>query len=218
MIRTLDLLFTGITLILLLPLFIPIMIILKFTGEGEIFYRQERVGKNGIKFKLLKFATMLKDSPNIGAGEITITNDSRILPVGKFLRKSKINELPQLINILVGNMSLVGPRPMVPNTFEKYPQDHKKIILLVKPGLTGVGSIYFRDEEKFLNSKNPKHVYDNLIIPYKSKLECWFVENRSLYLYLKIILITAWVVLFPDNKYYHRFFNKLPIPPMKLNL
>ena len=103
--RVLDIILAGLGILFLSPLLVPIAIILKATGEGEVFYIQTRIGKNGSPFGLLKFATMLKDSPNIGAGEITIHNDPRVLPIGKFLRKSKINELPQLWNILIGNES-----------------------------------------------------------------------------------------------------------------
>ena len=113
--RLLDVFLSGIAIILLGPILAPIACVLKITGEGEVFYKQARVGKGGSSFGLIKFATMLKDSPSIGTGEITIKNDPRVLPLGKFLRKSKINELPQLWNIFIGDMSIVGPRPMVPN-------------------------------------------------------------------------------------------------------
>ena len=119
--RLLDVFLSGFAIILFSPLLAPIACVLKITGEGEVFYKQSRVGKKGSSFGLNKFATMLKDSPSIGSGEITIKNDPRVLPLGKFLRKSKINELPQLWNIFIGDMSIVGPRPMVPNTYSRYP-------------------------------------------------------------------------------------------------
>jgi lipopolysaccharide/colanic/teichoic acid biosynthesis glycosyltransferase len=115
---------------------------------------QERVGKGGTSFKLFKLATMLKDSPNIGSGEITVKNDPRVLPLGRFLRKSKINELPQLWNILSGDMSVVGPRPMVADTYAHYSQEAQDILNSVRPGLTGLGSIIFRDEESFLDQRD----------------------------------------------------------------
>ena len=118
--RFFDIIFSIFALLVFLPIFIIIILILKFTGEGEVFFLQERIGKGGKIFKLLKFATMLKDSPNIGTGTVTMKNDSRILPVGKFLRKTKINELPQLLNILFGDMSVIGPRPLTPQTFKSY--------------------------------------------------------------------------------------------------
>ena len=132
--RLLDIFFSSLALLVLLPFLFPISLILRFTGEREIFYKQKRVGKNGIHFNVLKFATMLKDSPNIGAGEITLKNDPRVLPFGSFLRKTKINELPQLWNILCGEMSIVGPRPMVPNTYKKYKMNDREIISKVRPG------------------------------------------------------------------------------------
>ena len=125
--RVLDVFLSGTSIILLIPILVPIAWVLKITGEGEVFYKQTRVGKNGISFGLIKFATMLKDSPSIGSGEITIKNDPRVLPIGKFLRKSKINELPQLWNILIGDISIVGPRQMVPNTYARYPIETKKV-------------------------------------------------------------------------------------------
>ena len=217
LIRFFDIFFSFLAIIFLLPLFVPIVIVLRFTGEREIFYRQERVGQFGRHFDLLKFATMLKDSPTIGAGEITLKNDPRVLPFGRFLRKSKINELPQLFNILLGQISVVGPRPMVPNTFIKYSPEAQSELKKVRPGLTGIGSIIFRDEEKFLEGKSdPRKFYDDHIIPYKNKLELWFVNNNSISTYFKIIFVTAWVVLFPDSKIAWKVFQKLPSPPDSL--
>jgi lipopolysaccharide/colanic/teichoic acid biosynthesis glycosyltransferase len=115
--RFLDVVLSFLALMVLAPFLLPVVAILRFTGEGEIFYIQERVGRGGNSFGLYKFATMLKNSPNIGAGEITVQGDSRVLPFGKLLRKTKLNELPQLWNIFIGDMSIVGPRPMVPSTF-----------------------------------------------------------------------------------------------------
>jgi lipopolysaccharide/colanic/teichoic acid biosynthesis glycosyltransferase len=117
MLRVLDFGFSAIALLVLMPLLLPVCILLRFTGEGEVFYAQTRIGLNGKTFKLLKFATMLKNSPQIGAGAITVTNDPRVLPIGRFLRKTKINELPQILNILLGDMSIVGPRPLMPQQF-----------------------------------------------------------------------------------------------------
>ena len=215
--RILDIIFSFSALVLLSPFLLPIIVILRFTGEGEVFYVQKRAGKGGHQFGLLKFATMLKDSPNIGSGEITVSDDPRVLPLGKFLRKSKLNELPQIWNILVGNMSIVGPRPMVPNTYANYPEPAQQKLNTVRPGLTGIGSIVFRDEERFLRDReNPTQFYNNHIIPYKSDIEIWYVENQSLCLYSKIIFITAWVVLFPNSKLANKFFANLPQMPEEL--
>ena len=108
--RTLDVVLSFLALVVLAPFLLPVVVILRFTGEGEVFYIQERAGRGGNSFGLYKFATMLKNSPNIGAGEITVREDPRVLPFGQFLRKTKLNELPQLWNIFIGDMSVVGPR------------------------------------------------------------------------------------------------------------
>ena len=197
----------------------PIIILLKFTGEGEIFFLQERIGKNGEKFKLFKLATMLKDSPNIGSKTITIQSDPRVLPVGKVLRKTKINELPQLLNILIGNMSFIGPRPLTEETFALYKASTKSLILTVRPGLSGIGSIVFREEEKILKDEAATQTYyDEVIAPYKGALEEWFVMNNNTYIYILSILITFWVVLFPESSIIFKIFPKLPRPPAKLKI
>ena len=216
--RFFDIFLSFIALIVLTPLLLPVMIILRFTGEGEIFYIQQRVGRGGHEFGLLKFVTMVKNSPNIGAGEITVRNDPRVLPFGKLLRKAKLNELPQLWNILVGDMSVVGPRPMVLNTYAYYPDSARNKLNTVRPGLSGVGSIIFRDEEKYLaERKDPMIFYREHIIPYKSDLEVWFVENNSLWLYIKVIAVTAWVVIFSQSKIADVAFKGLPIKPESLH-
>ena len=215
--RFFDIFFSGLAIVVLAPLMLPVMLILRLTGEGEIFYRQIRVGRGGNNFAVLKFATMLKDSPSIGAGEITLKEDPRILPFGKFLRKTKLNELPQLINILVGDLSVVGPRPQVPNTFAQYPETAKKDISRVPPGLSGIGSIVFRDEERYLdNQADPHAFYREVIIPYKAELERWYVRNRTLRNYFLLIALTAWVVMFPRSGPVWRVFSDLPQPPAEL--
>lgn len=218
MIRFFDIFFSSLALICLTPLFIPIIIILRFTGEHEIFFLQERVGKDGKLFKLFKFATMLKDSPNIGTGTVTIKDDPRILPFGKFLRKTKINELPQLINILKGDMSVVGPRPQTIRCFNAFPEYIQKEIIKVKPGLSGIGSIVFRNEEEILDSAvgDRLEFYDKIIAPYKGELEKWFVNNKSLKVYFLIIFTTIWVVLFPKSRLHWKLFKNLPPVPEEL--
>ena len=111
--RFFDIIFSLIAFIILLPVFIPIVILLLLTGEHEVLFKQERVGYKNKMFGIFKFATMLKNSPNMGLGDVTVRKDTRITPVGKFLRQSKLNELPQLLNILLGDMSFVGPRPLM---------------------------------------------------------------------------------------------------------
>ena len=215
--RLFDIIFSGIALLILAPLLVPIMILLRFTGEGEVFYVQQRVGANGRMFGLLKFATMLKNSPNIGTGTVTVKNDPRVLPMGGFLRKTKINELPQLINILVGDMSIVGPRPQDRRCFDVFPKDVQAEIVKVKPGLSGVGSIFFRDEEDLLHEvANPTRFYDEVIAPYKGALEKWYVKNATLTNYFLVIFVTAWVVVFPKSRIAWNVFKGLPVPPPEL--
>ena len=211
--RLLDVVVSLITLIILLPVFIPIIVILKLSAEGEVFYFQERYGINNSKFKIWKFATMLKNSMNIGTGSITLKNDPRVTKIGSFLRKTKINELPQIINILKGDISLVGPRPLVNKTFIAYNEEVQSKIYNVKPGLTGIGSIIFRDEESIISAvtdEDPHEFYKQKIAPYKGELEMWYQEHNSFFLDLQLIFITAWVILFPTSKLYEKWFKDLP--------
>lgn len=197
--RLFDILFSGIAIIFFSPLIILILVILRFTGEGEIFFRQERIGQGKTSFGLLKFATMLKNSEKIGAGTVTLKDDFRVLPFGKFLRKTKLNELPQLFNVFAGHMSLIGPRPLHYKQFSFYHSSDQNIIASVVPGLSGMGSIIFRDEEKILqNSSDPDATYKLEITPKKAKLEKWYVENKSLALYFKLIFLTVLAVIFPN--------------------
>jgi len=213
--RLLDIIFSTMALVLFSPLLIPIVIGLKFTGEGEIFYIQQRVGKNGKLFGLFKFATMLKDSPNIGSGLITTRNDPRVTPMGGFLRKTKINELPQLLNILFGTMSVIGPRPQAQGHFDVFPEHVKEEIIKVKPGLSGIGSIVFRDEETILECSSLSHeeCYDTVIAPYKGELEIWYINNQSVLLYLTLIFSTIWVVVFSKSDIINKLYPSLPKAP-----
>lgn len=215
--RSLDIIFSLIAILALSPILIPVIIILKLTGEGEVFFVQKRIGKSGKLFNLLKFATMLKDSPNIGAGTVTLKDDPRVLPLGKILRKTKINELPQLINTLRGDMSIVGPRPQTPRCFDVFPSEYQIMIKKVRPGLSGLGPIIFRDEENILSDNDSSvDFYDTVLAPYKGEVESYYVNCQNIVTYFKIILVTIWVVLFPDSKIVWRLFPKLPIPPKSL--
>ena len=214
LIRFFDVVLSGLALIVLSPLLIPIVLFLKFSGEGEIFFLQERVGKNREMFKLFKFATMLKNSPSMGTGTVTMKNDPRVLPAGKFLRKTKINELPQLLNVFIGHMSLVGPRPQAPRCFDAFPVEAQDIIVQVKPGLSGIGPIVFRGEEDILEGyTGTLDFYDNVIGPYKGDVEAWYVGKQGLIAYFSLILLTVWVVLFPKSDSVWRLFKDLPSPP-----
>jgi len=215
--RFFDILFSALALLVLSPLLLPIVLILKLSGEGEIFFLQERIGKGGQVFKLFKFATMLKDSPNIGTGTVTMKGDPRVLPVGKFLRKTKINELPQLLNIFFGDMSVIGPRPLTAQTFGSYSAQTQASIKKVRPGLSGVGSIIFRGEEEIMHGATASvDFYDTIIAPYKGSLEEWFISNKDIYIYFLAIFITAWTVVFPSTKIAWRLFRDLPEPPAEL--
>lgn len=215
--RLIDIFLSLFALLIFLPVLLACILILRCTGEGEIFYTQIRIGKNNLPFKLYKFATMLKNSPNIGTGTITIENDPRVLPFGHFLRKSKINELPQLINIVLGDMSIIGPRPLTPENYNMYSEHVKDKLAKVRPGLSGVGSIVFRDEEKFLTTQvNASEIYRDIITPFKGELEIWFVTNKSLKLYFLLIFLTILVVFFPGQFNLWKIFPSLPKPRAEL--
>ena len=215
--RSLDVVLALAALVVLAPLLVPVIVILRLTGEGEIFYVQQRVGLGGEFFGLLKFATMLKNSPNMGTGTVTVKNDPRILPVGRFLRGTKINELPQLLNVLLGHMSIVGPRPQTQRCFNGFPPKSQARIVQVRPGLSGVGSIIFRGEESMLEaSRGAEGFYDDVIMPYKGLLEEWYVQNSGIATYLKCIVVTIWVVLLPHSQLPWRSFKGLPEPPNEL--
>lgn len=213
--RIFDVCLSLAVLILLLPLLAIISISLLFTGEGYVFYFQERIGHHRTCFRIWKFATMLKDSPNLPGGIITTKNDPRLTPMGGFLRKSKINELPQIINILRGDMSIVGPRPVMRKSFEQYPPEVQAVIYKMRPGLTGIGSIVFRDEEELITRvKNEGgsvwNFYREKIYPHKGELEEWYQKHQSFWLDIGIIFLTAWVVFFPKSEIYYRWFTDLP--------
>ena len=218
LIRFFDIIFSAFAIVVLFPFMIPIMIALKLTGEHYIFYLQPRVGKGGKDFMVLKFATMLKDSPNLPGGVLTQKNDPRILPMGKFLRKTKINELPQLANVFVGQMSIVGPRPVVRRHYDLYSDAVKREIDKVPPGLSGIASIVFRDEEAILDlvQGDRDHFHDTVIAPYKGELEVWWVRHRTLANYFKIIILTIIVLFAPHSRLYQKWFKDLPTPPQEL--
>lgn len=214
--RLFDIIFSLVVLILFSPFGIIIMLILKFTGEGEIFYKQSRSGQNGEPFGLFKFVTMVKDSPNLGAGDITLKEDPRVLPFGKFLRKTKLNEFPQFINVFIGEMSIVGPRPLVKNQYDMIPEDFKQKIKLLKPGITGIGSIVFRDEERFLedNNEDSNEFYKTEIVPFKAILECWYEENASFIIDILLIFTTIIMIFCPRINLHKYFFVDLPQHPL----
>jgi lipopolysaccharide/colanic/teichoic acid biosynthesis glycosyltransferase len=208
--RIIDILIATIALMLLSPILIPSIIILLFTGEHEVFYFQKRLGYKNRVFNICKFATMLKNSPNIGTGEITLRNDPRVTTFGKILRITKVNELPQIINVFNGDMSIVGPRPLMEVSFKQYPDEVQQKVYNCKPGMTGIGSLIFRDEEKIVSdAPDPKAMYKNIYL-YKGKLELWYQGKASLYTDFIIIFLTAWSILFPKNNLTNKIFKDLP--------
>ncbi len=210
--RFFDILFSILAGTIFLPFGLIIMMILRFTGEGEIFYRQQRVGKDGKLFGLLKYATMIKNSSSMGSGLLTVKNDPRVLPFGRILRKTKLNEIPQLWNILIGEMSIIGPRPQAEPHFRLYSPEVQKEIQLVRPGLSGIGSIVFRDEENILAKagKDAKDAYERDISAYKGALEVWYVRNHTLWMDFLLILCTILVWIAPGSRIYREFFPNLP--------
>ena len=217
MIRLLDILFSSLAILVLSPLLIPVCIILKLTGEHEVFYLQERVGAGGLPFNIYKFATMLKASPAIGPGTVTVRDDPRVLPFGKFLRKTKLNELPQLLNIFFGHMSVIGPRPVTSREYGTYSEEARAAIEQVMPGLSGIGSVIFRDEEALMVlDADPRVVYEKYIGPYKGRVEQWYASRVSVSLYMLLIFLTVFVVIFPGSKLIWSIFPDLPVPPPEI--
>ena len=208
--RFFDFLFALIALILLSPLLIPLVLILKLTGEHEVFYFQKRIGLKNREFSIWKFATMMKDSPNIGTGEITLRNDPRVTKAGKFLRKTKINELPQIINVLIGDMSIVGPRPLMKKSFDHYTPEVQKVIYSTRPGITGIGSVIFRDEEEIVSASSDIQAAYKQIFTYKGAVEMWYQQHISFYTDFMIIFLTAWHIIFSNSQLVYKVFPSLP--------
>ena len=210
--RFFDIIFSLVAIVILLPVFIPVIILLLLTGEHEVFYKQDRVGYKNKIFKILKFATMLKNSPNMGDGDITKRGDPRITAVGKFLRQSKLNELPQVFNIFLGDMSFVGPRPLMKVGFDRYSDEMKSKVYNAQPGLTGIGSIVFRDEELIITQSNlpPHECYRDIILPYKGALEVWYHKHLNFFTDFMILFLTAWYIVFPKSNMVYKVFPSLP--------
>lgn len=198
--RVIDVSAAGMGLLVLSPVFLVVAVILKVTGEGEILFLQERMGFRNRPFRITKFATMVKSAAVMKDGDYTIQNDPRILPVGRFLRKSKINELCQLWDVVRGEMSLVGPRPQMLKIHALYPPAYRDVLDRVRPGLTGVGSIVFRNEERLLTEAVDRdYCYKAQIVPYKAELEQWYVDHQSLWLDIRLLFWTLLAVVRPGD-------------------
>lgn len=191
--RLFDIITAAIGIILLSPIFLFISIWISLESAGGPFYLQQRIGKNGIPFKLFKFRSMRKNSDTQGL--LTIGKDPRITRSGSFIRKYKLDELPQLINVLINDMSLVGPRPEVKKYVDLYSNEQRKV-LSVKPGITDEASIKYRNENDLLsNSTNPEETYIQKIMPDKLRINLEYIENRSFIKDLGIILRTLWKIV-----------------------
>lgn len=188
--RLFDILSSLLGLFFLSPVFIVITIWILFDSKGDIFFKQERVGLNGKLFKILKFRTMVPDAEKKGL-QVTVGDDPRITHSGKFLRKSKLDELPQLFNVLIGDMSIVGPRPEVPRFMNEYDDETRRIILSVRPGITDRASIEFTNEAELLDSSDdPSKTYITEIMPIKANYYIKYVNNHSVFSDVLIILDT----------------------------
>lgn len=221
--RLIDFILALSGIILIFSVLILVIILLQFSGEGEVFYRQERLGYRKRLFGMLKFATMLKNSPNMGSKTITVRDDPRITHLGKYLRITKINELPQIFNVLVGDMSLVGPRPLLATSFAKYADDVQQIIYQNRPGITGIGSLVFRDEEKLVSAYNalgldPMDYYKKYIYPYKGELEKWYYHHVSFLTDIKILFLTFWSLVSTNSQLVYKIFPSLPPKPKELSV
>ena len=208
--RFFDFIFSLIALIILSPILLPVIILLKLTDEHEVFFFQQRIGFKNKEFSIWKFATMLKNSPNIGTGEITLRNDPRVTKMGKFLRITKINELPQIINVLKGDMSFVGARPLMKKSFDLYTDEIKAVVYNTPPGITGIGSVIFRDEEKIISDSKDIQLTYRQIFEYKGRLEQWYQQNISFYTDFMILFLTAWHIVFSKSELVHKVFPSLP--------
>ena len=193
--RIFDLVFVIPGIVFLLPVMIVIAILIRIDSRGPALFRQVRVGLHGKQFRVLKFRTMVVDA-DIKGSKITVGCDPRITGIGKWLRKYKLDELPQLFNVLKGEMSLVGPRPEVPEYMEFYPNNDRNVVLSVPPGITDMASIEFRNENELLsNAVDPHKEYREVILPVKIEYYKKYVREHSLLLDLTLILKTIRSIL-----------------------
>jgi lipopolysaccharide/colanic/teichoic acid biosynthesis glycosyltransferase len=204
--------------IFLLCILSPLIVLTSFLLlllNGNVIYAKPRIGFQSKSFTILKFVTMIPNSHNMTYGTMTIGNDPRITPIGRILRKLKIDELPQLWNVIKGDMSFIGPRPLDQSEFDCYVTEVKNKIYSVKPGITGIGSIIFRNEDKILSnpSVSPSILYKELIAPYKGQLELWYLENQSFYVDFMLLILTVVAIFAPNNVLVYKVFPSLPVKP-----
>jgi lipopolysaccharide/colanic/teichoic acid biosynthesis glycosyltransferase len=210
--RVFDFIFALILIIVLMPVFVLIIILLLIFNREEVFYLQKRIGLNNTYFNIFKFSSMLKGALFMPGGAITLRNDPRVTKIGKLLRITKLNELPQLFNVLLGNMSFVGPRPIMDDGFALYSIDAQSVLYKSKPGITGISSLVFRDEELLVTNSGiePYLFYKEYVFPYKSKLEIWYYENKSFVIDLIILFFTGIKIIAPKSKLEFKIFKSLP--------
>jgi lipopolysaccharide/colanic/teichoic acid biosynthesis glycosyltransferase len=193
--RTFDFVLALFGVLLLSPMLLLVALLIKRDSPGPVFFRQERIGRHGKPFRIHKFRTMTVAQPG-AAMQITVGNDSRITEIGTFLRHYKIDELPQLIDVLQGSMSLVGPRPEVPKYVALYPEPTKSIVLSVRPGITDLASIEYRSESELLGkSSNPEQTYVEEVMPAKLAYCVQYVQQQSVWLDIQIIVRTFLAIL-----------------------
>lgn len=209
--RLFDIVTSVIALTLLSPIMLLVMLILRFTGEGSVFFRQERIGKDNKPFTVTKFTTMVQGASKQGNGGFTTKGDDRILPFGRFLRKSKIDELPQIWHIITGEMSWVGPRPLIPSQHAMYSDDFKHVTEELAPGITGIGSLTFRNETEVLTrASDHAACYQYEIIPYKADLELWYYENHTLWMDILMMWLTFFAVFAPKSNILRSIYPTIP--------
>lgn len=188
--RSFDIVSSAIGLVLLSPIFVIVALWIYFDTKGPVLFRQARVGLNGVNFSILKFRTMIVEADKKGL-KVTVGRDPRITASGHFLRRSKLDELPQLLNVLIGDMSIVGPRPEVPEYMNEYDEQVRKEILSVRPGITDRASIEFTNEAEILaKSDDPRAAYINEVMPVKAQYYIEYVKNHSFGSDLAIIFQT----------------------------
>ena len=191
--RLFDFIAALLGLLVLSPLFVAVAVWIKIDSRGPVFFRQQRVGKDGVPFNIIKFRTMFDDAYE---SPLTIGNDRRITPVGRFLRRHKLDEFPQLINVIGGSMSLVGPRPEVPRYVDCYPPEVRSQVLSVAPGITDWASIYYKEENSLLSrATNPEQAYLDTILPAKLKYNLRYVHERSFWNDIRIIFTTLFLLV-----------------------
>ena len=191
--RLFDIISSLVGLIIISPIFPVVPILIKLDSKGPVFFKQWRIGKDGKQFKIYKFRTMVQEADEVGS-LITAGNDQRITKIGKLLRRYEIDELPTLMNVLKGDMSIVGPRPEVPKYLHHYGRKYREI-LSVRPGITDLGTLSFRDEARYLNAQNYEDIYEKKLLPQKLDLYLEYVHHKSFMFDLRIILRTVALIL-----------------------